>query len=35
MQQQNSNVAISEDEIDLKELFRTLAKNKSLFFYLQ
>jgi len=32
MQQQNSNVAISEDEIDLKELFRTLAKNKKFIF---
>ena len=32
MQQQNNNVAISEDEIDLKELFRTLAKNKKFIF---
>lgn len=30
MQQQNSNVAIVEDEIDLKELFRTLKKNKNI-----
>ena len=30
MQQQNNNVAISEDEIDLKELFRTLKKNKNI-----
>lgn len=30
MQQENSNVAISEDEIDLKELFRTLKKNKNI-----
>lgn len=32
MQQQNNNVVISEDEIDLKELFRTLAKNKKFIF---
>ena len=32
MQQQNNNVAIAEDEIDLKELFRTLAKNKKFIF---
>ena len=32
MQQQNNNVAIADDEIDLKELFRTLAKNKRFIF---
>ena len=30
MQQQNNNVAIVEDEIDLKEFFRTLKKNKNI-----
>ena len=30
MQQQNNNVSIAEDEIDLRELFKTLKKNKNI-----